>query len=69
MLRLTIALGFALIVAVGCAPQGKESRRVGSIFNPYCMPDGSVVRIQYSNSGGSYEGTRGDPKHCSWNKE
>ncbi len=69
MLRFVVPIVFAITVAAGCSPQEKEFRRVGSIMNPYCMPDGSVVRFQYPNSSGVYEGHKGDPKNCPWYKE
>ena len=44
------------------------SRQVGTILDPYCMPDGSVVRVQYPNSQGSFEGAKASRDNCPWNQ-
>jgi hypothetical protein len=66
MLRFVVPIVLALTLVAGCSNQGEKFRRVGSITNPYCMPDGSVVRIQFPNSNGDYEGFKGDPNNCPW---
>ncbi len=69
MLRFVILMVLAVIVVAGCSSEDKGFRRVGTVLDPYCMPDGSVVRIQYPNASGEFEGTKGDPKNCPWYKE
>ncbi len=54
----------ATLVLGGCA----EGRWVGSVFDPFCMPDGSVVLYQFPNSQGSYEGFTASRENCSWNQ-
>ena len=45
-----------------------EPRRIGTLLNPFCMPDGSVVQIQYPNSEGSFEGAKASREHCPGNQ-
>ena len=48
------------LVLSGCA----EGRRVGTIFEPVCAEDGSVVMYQFPNSEGSYEGAKASKENC-----
>ena len=48
------------LVLSGCA----EGRRVGTIFEPVCAADGSVVIYQLPNSEGSYEGAKASKENC-----
>jgi hypothetical protein len=68
MLRFVIPMVLAATVVAGCSSEDKGFRRVGTVLDPYCMPDGSIVRIQYPNSSGDFDGTKGDPKNCAWYK-
>ncbi len=43
-------------------------RQVGSVLDPFCAPDGSVVRLQYPNNQGSFEGAMASRENCPWNK-
>ncbi len=59
----------ALVVALalyGCG--GGESRRVGTVLDPVCAPDGSVVRYQFANDQGSFEGVQASRENCPWNQ-
>ena len=63
-MRQEILIGTTLIAGVvlgGCG----EGRYVGSILEPYCAPDGSVVTYQKPNADGSYEGAQASPENCS----
>ncbi len=63
-MRHEILIGTMLIAGVvlgGCG----EGRKVGSILEPYCAPDGSVVMHQKPNADGSYEGAQASPENCS----
>jgi len=63
----TILLGF--IVLAGCASGGRDSRSVGSIADPFCAPDGSVVYVQYADSQGNFNEMKASRENCSWNKK
>ncbi len=54
----------AALVLGGCA----EGRYVGSVLDPVCMPDGTVVIYQIPNSQGSYEGVQASRENCPWNQ-
>ncbi len=43
-------------------------RVVGTIMDPYCLPDGSIVRFLYPNSEGSFEGAKASRENCPWNQ-
>ena len=54
-----------MIMAVGLVLSGcAEGRRVGTILDPYCAPDGSVVMYQFPNSQGNFEGARASRDNC-----
>ncbi len=37
-----------------------------NLAKPYCMPDNSVVWLQYSDLEGSFDGARANLKECPW---
>ncbi len=41
---------------------------VGTILDPVCAPDGSVVRLQYPNDQGSFDGAMASRENCPWNQ-
>ncbi len=43
-------------------------RRVGSVLDPFCAPDGSVVTLQYPNAQGSFDGAMASRENCPWNQ-
>ena len=55
---LLAAAACALLSA--CGGEGRDSRWLGDIADPYCMPDGSTVMVQYSNSTGGFEPSQGE---------
>ena len=59
-LLLTAAL---FVAACSTAPR---QRLAGTLLDPYCMPDGSTLLVQYSNSRGSFLGTKGRRVYCPW---
>ena len=64
ILKLALPLSVALIAAA-CATPPYE-RMAGTLLDPYCMPDGSALLVQYANSNGSFAGTRGRRENCTW---
>ncbi len=59
-----LALSSALLAA--CSGQSRSAP--GSVLNPVCAPDGSVVYRQYANSEGEYDGVKASTANCPWNK-
>ena len=53
------------LITVGCAQEGRERNYIGAA-KPYCLPDNSVVWVQYSNLEGSFDGARSSLKECPW---
>ena len=41
---------------------------VGTLLDPVCAPDGSVVRLQYPNEEGSFDGAMASRENCPWNQ-
>ena len=58
----------ALVVALALYGCGGEGRRVGTVLDPVCAPDGSVVMYQFPNTQGSYEGVQASRENCPWNQ-
>lgn len=61
-----IALGLGLGLSA-CSDGRYEPG--GSLFNPLCMPDGSVVYYEYPNKGGQYDEVKANTANCPWNKK
>jgi len=40
----------------------------GSLLDPLCMPDGSVVFYEYANKAGQYDEVTASKANCAWNK-
>lgn len=64
---------FISACAVVAAPQDMADTEgaphlVGTILDPVCGPDGSVVRLQYPNDQGSFEGAMASRENCPWNQ-
>jgi hypothetical protein len=38
------------------------------MFDPLCMPDGSVVFYEYPNQQGQYDEVTANKANCPWNK-
>ncbi len=62
-----VTLTLALIALAGCS-QGRDSQKVGSVLDPLCAPDGSVVYVQYSDSKGEFNDLKASRANCAWNK-
>ena len=58
-MKLWMILAAGLVLS-GCA----EGRQVGTVFDPVCAEDGSVVFYQIPNSQGSYEGLDASKENC-----
>jgi hypothetical protein len=41
---------------------------VGTLLDPVCAPDGSVVRLQFPNDQGSFDGAMASRENCPWNQ-
>ncbi len=68
LLAALIFLGACTLPLVGTGESRGEPRRVGTMIDPFCAPDGSVVRLLYPNSQGSFEGTKSSRENCPWYK-
>ena len=44
------------------------ARQVGSVLDPFCGPDGSVVTVQYPNAQGNFDGAMASRENCPWNQ-
>jgi hypothetical protein len=56
-------LGVALLGLAACADRNQPG---GSVFDPVCMPDGSVVLSEYKRADGSYDETTAKRENCIW---
>ena len=54
------------LVAIATAACSTNSRMVGSVLDPYCMPDGTPIYVQYANKSGTFTDTRGKRENCPW---
>ncbi len=68
-MRLLVCL--LVVLSTGAyALQDRDHRQAAtSIFNPLCAPAGSVVRIEFANTSGSFDGIRTRHENCPWYKE
>lgn len=64
-MRHAILIAAALVLA---ACSGGRSEPGGSIFDPLCMPDGTVVFYEYPNKAGQYDEVTANKANCPWNK-
>ena len=48
--------------------EGAGPRQIGSVLDPFCAPDGSVVRLQFPNAQGSFDGAMASRENCPWNQ-
>ena len=62
------AILLGCLVLAGCTSEGRDTRSVGSVVDPLCAPDGSVVYVQYSDSKGQFNEMKASKDNCSWNK-
>ena len=70
-MRILAILAASLFLSACAQPMDEaqgEPRRIGTLLNPFCMPDGSVVLIQFPNSQGSFEGAKASRENCPWNQ-
>lgn len=63
-----LAVSFFLGACAQTMGEGGGPRQVGTILDPFCSPDGSVVTLQYPNAQGSFEGAMASRENCPWNK-
>ena len=63
-----LKMGFAILslgLLAACASD-RDSRNVGTLLDPLCMPDGSPIYSQYSNTDGSYDTSVASKENCPW---
>ena len=65
-MRYAILIAGVLLLAA-CSANSRPEQ--GSMFDPACMPDGSVVFRQYSNQTGTFDAAQGSKANCPWNKK
>ena len=65
-----LAMLAASLFLGACAQPMDEGgpRQVGTLLDPFCSPDGSVVWVKYPNAQGSFEGAMASRENCPWNK-
>ncbi len=69
-MRVVMGLLVVVVALSSCQNVDKGQRTaVNSLFDPVCAPDGSVVRVEFANSKGSFEGIETSFKNCPWYKE
>lgn len=64
-----LALGMVLALSACGGPNREEPQSQGSVLNPVCMPDGSVVLNQMANADGTFGDPRASFDNCPWNKK
>lgn len=66
------ALLAAVLVLAACSNSGERTmgraEPGGSMLDPLCMPDGSVVYYEYANRAGQYDEVTANKANCPWNK-
>ena len=63
---LKLALPLAATLVVAACTVGPNERLAGTLLDPFCMPEGSALLVQYANSQGSFVGTQGQRENCPW---
>lgn len=61
-----VALCAGALLLAACS--GGRGEPGGSIADPLCMPDGSVVYYEYPNKAGQYDEVTASKANCPWNK-
>ncbi|MEM7170245.1 MAG: hypothetical protein AAF530_08735 [Pseudomonadota bacterium] len=64
MFKLGLAI-LSLSLLAACADD-RESRDVGTLLDPLCMPDGSPIYSQYSNTEGNFDTSVASKENCPW---
>lgn len=67
----TFALLVAALALVACSSGERTMGRAepgGSVLDPLCMPDGSVVYYEYANRAGQYDEVTANKANCPWNR-
>ncbi len=61
------AIAAALLLVTAC--QDGRFEPGGSLMDPLCMPDGSVVFYEYADKAGKYDEVRANKQNCPWYKK
>ena len=59
----------ASALLLGACSEVRDVRFVGSLNDPYCAPDGSVVFGIFPTTEGSYQPIKSTPENCTWHAE
>ena len=59
----------ASALLLGACSEVRDVRFVGTLTDPYCAPDGSIVLGVFPNSQGSYQPLKSTPQNCVWHAE
>ncbi|MBL8698784.1 MAG: hypothetical protein JNK67_10450 [Alphaproteobacteria bacterium] len=57
------------VIALGLSACGDRWEPGGSILDPLCMPDGSVVLTEYKKKDGTFDETTAKKENCPWYKK
>lgn len=70
LLPLAPIAALGLLAACSNVPVGPKGDpiEVGSVLNPYCAEDGSIVQRIYPNDQGRYDTAQSSPDNCPWNR-
>jgi len=68
MLAAMLYLGACAVAAETTDETQGGPRLVGTIIDPFCAPDGSIVRLIYPNAQGSFDGATASRENCPWNQ-
>ena len=69
LIAATAALTMLAALSACDGPSRPQPESEGSIFNPVCLPDGSVAYHQLANDDGSYGKPKASYENCPWNKK
>ena len=63
-------IGVLIVLGIAaCAGTDRAHRQAdGSVFDPVCAADGSIVRNEFANSQGNYNGIKTSRENCPWNR-
>ena len=70
-MRILAVLAVSLFLGACAETMGEGGggpRQVGSVLDPFCAPDGSVVTLQFPNTQGSFDGAMASHENCPWNQ-
>lgn len=54
------------VIVLGLSACADRSEPGGSVLDPLCMPDGSVVLWEYARKDGTFDETTAKKENCPW---